>query len=154
MGGWVTPSHVTSVKWEDLFSSFGITSICFAVHLLIRALSCTLPDNSTSHDKRQVPAPREGQTVRQQHKVSQTHQPGQALGGAKEAAGHAVCRGQLPLRAVTARQRWTVCQGTAQNAPPYLSLLFRELTSLFIASAVSVASSSSRWSFLRDALAR
>lgn len=57
-------------------------------------------------------------------------------------------------RAAAASLPCASCQGTAQNALPYLSLLLRELTSLFIASAVSVASSSSRWSFLRDALAR
>jgi hypothetical protein len=36
----------------------------------------------------------------------------------------------------------------------YLSLFFRELTSRFMASAVSVASSNSRCSFRREALAR
>lgn len=47
----------------------------------------------------------------------------------------------------------TQCSEFVPEGVTYLSLLLRELTSLFIASAVSVASSSSRWSFLRDALA-
>lgn len=135
-GRWVTPC-VTWVQEAALFSSFGIASICLSIHFLIRHLTGPLPGNPAWHNKWQVSPP-----------------VGKSINWKKDAWKY--CQ-SLSWQQCTFRHWIFKVSGNGAKLhqhPAYLSLLLRELTSLFMASAVSVTSSSSRCSFLRAALAR
>lgn len=54
----VRPSRAAGGQQEEkLLGSFGLSPVCFAVHLLVRAVASTFPGHSARHDKRQVPSP-------------------------------------------------------------------------------------------------